>query len=773
MSLKSKLMISASILAAVPVIIAALTIGSMASIDSKIALESAAEARVVATRDITKGRIEDYFSTIRKQVLTLSHDPTIISAAKGFTKSFSEFKSSTAIQSSQAKTELLDYYQTVFLPEYRKQNNDKSTDITQWIAALDSDSIALQYRLIVQNKNLLGEKDELVSLGDNSNYNSQHEKYHPILKEFLDQFGYYDIFIVDSDSGDIVYSVFKELDYSTSLKTGTFASSGIGKVFQQAIQSSDETSIVDFAPYPPSYQAPASFIAAPIYNNGNKIAVLIFQMPIDVINNIMTYDQNWQSSGLGESGESYLVGSDHKSRTLSRFLIEDKIGYIDTLKKQGVETEVTDAITSRNTNIGLQTVATPGVKKSLNGQTGFDIFPDYRGVNVLSAYSPVNIRGLDWVILTEIDEAEAFNAANMLAKRINRTSIWVTLILLSIGLAIGIWFAKKITTPIIGFSNLLQKIEKESDLTIRSDYQSKDEIGLATKSLNQMLDKFQHSLREVAASTVQIATATEETSVISSETQSNITEQQIATEQVATATNELTMTVQEVTTNISQTAESANRAYIETTSGDKILKRTISDITNFANEISSAADSIHQLEVDTSNISQVVDVIKSIADQTNLLALNAAIEAARAGEQGRGFAVVADEVRTLAGRTQESTQEINQMVEQLQSSARNSVQLINDNKDKIQQVVEHAQEAGESLVNISGSVDEINKMSTQIAVAAEEQVSVTEEVNQNLVQITAIAERTSEGSKQTSLASEDLANLAVNLNDLVKQFKTD
>ncbi len=773
MSLRTKIMISSSILASIPVIISSLTIGFLASNDSNLALKHAAEARITSTRDITKGRIEDYFSTIQKQVLTLSHDPTMIQAATDFTAAFKEFSSQSDISANVAKVELSNYYRSVFLPEYQSKNRDKKVNVDSWIDSLGEDSILLQHRFIAANPNPLGQKDKLSDLGGQSSYGSYHAKYHPIVKEYLDEFGYYDIFIVDNESGNIVYSVFKELDFTTSLKNGSFSSSGLGKVFQQSLQTTETTSIVDFEPYGPSYEQPASFIAAPIYQNGNKIAVLIFQMPVDAINNIITYGQNWKGSGLGDSGESYLVGPDHKSRTLSRFLIEDKAGYLEQLKKQGVTTELIGSIAAKNTNIGLQEISTPGVEQALGGNVGFDIFPDYRGVNVLSAYSPVQIKGLKWVILTEIDESEAFKAAHQLTNKITKTSILVILILLAVGLGVGALFANKITKPIIGFSQLLQKIESESDLTLRSDFVSKDEIGAATKSLNQMLDKFHKSLKEVSSATTKIATTAKQTSRISKETRANISEQQVATEQVATATNELTLTVQEVTKNISRTAESANRAYSETIVGDKVIKNAISDISDFASEISQAADSIHQLEVDTGNISQVVDVIKSIADQTNLLALNAAIEAARAGEQGRGFAVVADEVRTLAGRTQDSTKEINQMVEQLQASAQNSVLKINKNKEQIQRVVEHANAAGESLSNISSAVDEINQMSTQIAVASEQQVSVTEEVNQNLVHITEIADRTATGSRQTSLSSEELASLAATMSGLVDQFKVD
>jgi methyl-accepting chemotaxis protein len=494
-------------------------------------------------------------------------------------------------------------------------------------------------------------------------------------------------------------------------------------------------------------------------------------MPIDAINDIMTYGHNWLESGLGESGESYLVGPDKKSRTISRFLIEDKSAYLNILRALGVEDKIVKDIEAKNTNIGLQSISTSGVKKALSGETGFDIFPDYRNIEVLSAYSPINIQGLQWVILTEIDEAEAFGAAHQIADDIFNISTWVILVLLSLGLVVGVLFAKNITKPIIGLSLLLQDIEKNSDLTLRSDIKSKDEIGSAANSLNQMLDKFHQSIKDVGNFTDQIASATEQTSVISGETKENISEQQVATEQVATATQQLSSTVQVMTNNITRTAEAAHKAFDETVVGDKVLTNTISDIANFADEIAEATDSIHKLEIATNNISQVVEVIKSIAEQTNLLALNAALDAARDGEHGRGFAVVADEVRTLAGRTQDSTEEINQMVEQLQSSASSSVQLMSKQKEQIHKVVEHAQEAGQSLNNISKSVNEINHMSTQVATAAEQQVCVTGEISQSLLQITGIADRTAEGSQQTFVASDELAKLAVRMSELVAQFK--
>ena len=771
MKLRSKMMLGASILAALPVIIASFLISSSASQNSEIALHEAAQSRLLAARNITKGRIEDYFRIIQNQVVTFSNNRMVIDAAKGFSLSFPQYNEQTNYPIQRAKTDLANYYKTTFGNEYQQRNNGQSPPVDSWLSQLDDDSLALQHKLISNNPNPLGEKDSLTDLSDNSAYGALHKKYHPIFREYLQKFGYYDIFLIDANSGDIVYSVFKELDFSTSLIDGPFAQSGIGQAYRNALQIASGFTIVDFAPYGPSYEDPASFIASPIFENGQKIGVLIFQMPVDAINNIMTYEHKWQGSGLGESGESYLVGKDQKTRTMSRFLIEDKAAYLAALTAANIDTNTVKTIEAKGTNIGLQPVNSPGVTRALNGESGFDIFPDYRNVPVLSAFTQINVEGLEWVILTEIDESEAFSAANALKSEILNISIIVTVILTIIGFGAGVFFAKSVTGPVLNLSNTVQAIQQELDLTRRVNCNSSDEIGDAASSFNEMIVQFHSGMQEVSSATQQIASATEETSVISGQTQKNITDQQLATEQVATAINEMTATVQEVTSNITQTAEAAHQAYDETSTGDEVVKQTVESIRAFADQISNVADAIHQLEQDSENIGTIVDVIKGIADQTNLLALNAAIEAARAGEQGRGFAVVADEVRTLAGRTQESTEEINQMVERLQTGSRQSVSLMNNSKEQIQSVVEQAQKAGSSLKNISNMVNKINEMSTQIATAAEEQVSVTEEINKSLMEINTMATQTAEGSQQTAQASDSLAQLATKMKALVSRFK--
>jgi len=350
-------------------------------------------------------------------------------------------------------------------------------------------------------------------------------------------------------------------------------------------------------------------------------------------------------------------------------------------------------------------------------------------------------------------------------------TISVSLISALLIIAMALFLIRSILRPVNKLRDTIDHIETHSDLTRRIEVKSNDEIGETARAFNVMLDKFQSLLQEVNNASVKLASASDQVNVVASSTQQNITRQFSETEQVATAMNEMASTVQEVARNAASAAESTQHADQEAHQGQQIVQRAAETIQKLASEVDSASEVIADLEHDAESIGTVLDVIRGIAEQTNLLALNAAIEAARAGEQGRGFAVVADEVRTLASRTQESTQEIQTMIEKLQSGSKQAVQVMQAGQDQAQIAVEQTNEAGQSLSTITAAVAAINDMNTQIASAAEEQSSVAEEMNRNIITISEVAETTSTGADQMTGASDDMSRLAVDLREQVGLFK--
>lgn len=404
-------------------------------------------------------------------------------------------------------------------------------------------------------------------------------------------------------------------------------------------------------------------------------------------------------------------------------------------------------------------------------------------INFTEAYQKIGLtpnQGIMGEMRTEVNQTQAIlellvkNSDQQLLDSSGRFSnmfYGLFAVILVLVVAASVLVGRSILLPINAFQTVIMNISVNSDLSIRADASGKDEITDMATQFNNMLDKFEAIIIEVNQSVAILNGATTQLSENIAESHLGVEHQMVETDMVATAVTEMVATIDEIARNTSDTATKADETNKNAMIGYEGVMSTVEQIRQLSDNLTASEVQVNELVSDSQNIGSVLDVIRSIAEQTNLLALNAAIEAARAGEQGRGFAVVADEVRTLASRTQESTKEIELIIGKLQTRTQEMVGVISQCREQGLQSSDKAQAAGDMLSEITQNVTLIMDMTNSIAAAIEEQSSVASEVNKHVVLIRDVADRASGSSDKNALMSDELSNQAVSLHHIVKQFK--
>ncbi|MEE9322717.1 MAG: cache domain-containing protein [Granulosicoccus sp.] len=450
MMLRGKLISLISLLVGLAVLGATLSLTMIV----KSEMRSQVFSRIDAVRDNKISHGENYFDLINNQVTTFSQSKMIVQAATDFTKTFkllAEDLEAGELSLEAANSNLSKFYDEQFSAEYFRQTG--SAINTSSLIPQNVDSLIAQSLYIAENQHPLGSKHALNNAGDSSEYSRVHANYHPIINKYLDKFGYYDIFIIDPTTGYIVYSVFKEIDFATSLLTGPYSNTNFAESFKSALpdNNSDSTKLVDFQPYAPSYENPASFIASPIYDDEKLVGVLVFQMPVDNINSIMQ-----QSAGLGDTGEAFLVAvDDQKMRSQSR-------------------------LDSGNTILD-QKIDLNSLENSLPEGSGRLLATNHRGNQSFISFAPLAIKGLNWKLVAEIDEEEAMSVMNHLY-----IGLCVILIVsLAASLAATNIVVRNISKPIVNAADVAVNISNgtlANDITVETN----DETGLLLQALMDM-----------------------------------------------------------------------------------------------------------------------------------------------------------------------------------------------------------------------------------------------------------------------------------------------
>lgn len=686
-------------------VVLGLAIGSAAVFQSSSAAREAAENRLTAIASERANALSSYLDTIQVDLLTTAHHAGTVDAVVDFSEAW-------------------------------EQLNRPMAD--------------LQRLYIEDNPHPTGQKENLDAANDGSRYSQLHAQYHPWFREFLRARGYYDIFLFNMQ-GDLVYTVFKELDYATNLLTGEYQNTDLGNAFRAARNAPpDSVSFFDFEPYAPSHGAPASFISTPIHNDaGLQVGVLVFQMPIDRLNGVMGNE-----SGLMDTGDAYAIGGDTLVRTQPRF-VED-----GAILSQAISADLADSIGNRS----------EGIARGLG----------FTGEREIAAFHTIEFEGVTWQVIITQAVSEASEAASALAFAITLIAVFVTLIVA--GLAV--WLARRIAKPLVEIADVTLAIG-EGELDAKVPHQAgQDEVGSLARAveafrqstsmrsqieqervqqeelererqarLEVLINGFQRTIAGIANTVSGSASEFNATSDALTEMASSSTEKarnaetnsNNATsnvEAVATAAEEMSATVSEIGRQAITSSDRAGQA------------KTVADQT--VTEVRALAEAARR-------IGEVVDIIQGIAEQTNLLALNATIEAARAGEAGKGFAIVASEVKQLASQTEQATGQIAEQISSIQNASQSS---------------------SNSMDQVAGQIATLSEIATSIASAVEEQTAATEEISQNVItaakatrsastdvsDVTRNIEESSASASQVSAAAKELSGLADLLDREVKVF---
>ncbi|MEO1526381.1 MAG: methyl-accepting chemotaxis protein [Planctomycetota bacterium] len=773
-----------------------------------------ANRQLESVRSIKANQVESYFETIQKQIGTFSENRMVVEAMQSFPEALANSRAEAGI-GDEALTDLAatlkEYYAGDFADEYRRQTGAEPP-IEAQLAGLDADSLYLQHQYIAANVNPLGSKEDLDNSEGKTSYDKLHAEFHPIVRNYLREFGYYDIFLCDLHTGDIVYSVYKELDFTTSLIDGPYSETNFGRAFRMAAAADnpDDIFLVDYEPYLPSYENAASFIAAPIFDDGEKIGVAIFQMPIAKINQIMA-----ERTGLGQTGETYAIGPDSLFRSESRFLEELNVG----------STIINDRLP----------VTTTAATLALRGESGTGIIDDYRGKKVLSSWAPITIyNGVEgesepirWALLSEIDYEEV--TTPITASGLARNAGLIVFVGLIIGIFFAFQFAKGITQQAESINDMLmqigigdfdaraevvtndelgdvavalnamcdntlsliqsreereqieqsifelvQEMEEiaEGDLTVTADVRE-DITGPIAGTVNFMIGQLRELVKRVKSATSHLGESADEVRAISVALSDNSSQQAERIVETNTQIREITESIQSVAKKSQISAEVAEKAKESAANGLQAVSDTVDGMQRIRNQVQETSKRIKRLGESSQEIGEIVQLIAEIADRTSILALNASIQAAMAGDAGQGFAVVAEEVERLAERSNDATKQIATLIKAIQTE---TSEAITDMEESTREVVEGSQlatQAGSTLYEIDNVSTQLAELISDVSKATDGQTGAARQIAETMAEISSNTGLAAERSQTAASRVQLLTDLAAELRDSVSRFQVE
>ncbi len=766
MKVKLKLLFGLALLATLPML-ASISIATwVASESSDEMLVARTQETLVNIRNAKKIQIESLFDEVTKQIVGFSRRTMVADALLDLEEGFFAYPGEVRnISANEARNQLIDYY--------REHELEWARSFATEVARLSDSAVLLQYNYIASNSFPPGEKYRLDKVVEPTLYSNTHGVTHPLFLRYLGENLVDDIYLVSLETSEIIYSARKEANLGAALSDAALADSGIGRAYAAAVAAEDQNFIYfsDYTANPAAGFRPALFASTPIHYAGTPTGVLIFQFSPEFVNRIMSNDRKWEQLGLGKTGDTYLVGADRTLRSEKRSFLEDSEAHLAAMQAAGTSPATIESIRDHGTLIGSPLTISASVGDARQDTSGFVHYLDASGNGVLSAFARLDIPGLEWYVLGEMQEAEAQAPSKILIQKLVTYSSITALIMTAIAVLFGWLFALRLIRPVERLASEIDHIETNSDLLFELTSKPSEITEQIVGSMNKMLRKIHAIVGKVSESSETLSQAVANIDLLSSRTFQEIEKQEEETSNIAAEIVTMIDTAHHVADSADKASEAASIASAHAANGSEIVDSTARAVGKLSGEVRRAGEVIDDLAANSNEVGGVVETINGIAEQTNLLALNAAIEAARAGEQGRGFAVVADEVRTLAGRTQESTEEIKKIVESLREFANSAVAAMTAGREQSEKSAGRALQTHEALTHIVESIDQVATLNRKIAENSEQQRGATNSVNQRISVIREIARSNTDAAEQTKNASNQIKRLTNELRNAVAQFK--
>lgn len=735
----------------------------LAQKNAQHALLSAVEQQFTA---VAKGReqaVSLFMNSQRDLLLSLANNRTTQDALYAMERPFSSYRYEVVNPGETAlKSGMSQWYQQKYQPYAQSLNPNLTLPYDQWVNNASQETLLLQHYYLQTNELSPDKLSTIVDRADGSVYGQQHKKYHQSFLEVSQRYQLQELYLVETKNLNVVYSVAKSPVFATSLKEGAFANTELATTVKNVLAKPSQQWLVS-APsaFPGYFQQQVLFMVAPVYHpiagTDQPIGALVMQLPVSALTDLMTHHQQWQDIGLSLTGESYLVDSQQQLVTELRPQLENSAVFYQQYPDIA-------AVAHHYGLSGKLTLSSPEITAALQGQSGHTESLDYRGIPVLVNYQPVVIGHDRYALITQQHKTEAYAVLANLKYEILWASA-LTVLLLSVGaLAYAYHFGFSLAKPMFNLSTQLAKAATHHDLSLRFAEQGETEIRQMASGLNQLFTQLSALLQQLLAASVSQHLHSGQQLQISQQCKDDVHDQKSALVQLQQVAWQSQQAQQQMQQQLQHGAEAAASANQQSAAGQLQVNQLTEHIRHLTVQVDHSTQSMEALQLAAKDIVQVLDTIRGVAEQTNLLALNAAIEAARAGEHGRGFAVVADEVRRLSAGTELATKEIQLMLDRLSLSVRETTAGLEREQQTARLCLDKAQHTEQALALTRSAISQIVAASEAIALHSAAEVSRSSEISQALDHI-------NQSASATDIAMTELATQAAAQQQLSLQLQ--